>query len=62
MRDPKQFFDFANYKRKTVSDPSSMQFGGSVGECPTDICELFADMFESIYKSILLLLNSAAMG
>jgi hypothetical protein len=49
-RDPKQFFDFANYKRKTVGYPSSMRYDNSVGDCPADICELFADLFESVYN------------
>jgi hypothetical protein len=44
-RDPQRFFDFANYKRKTVGCPSSMRCN-----CPVEICELFADLFESVYK------------
>jgi hypothetical protein len=48
-RDPKRFFDFAIYKWKTVGYPSSMRRNNSVGDCPTDICELFADIFESVY-------------
>jgi hypothetical protein len=49
-RDPKCFFDFANYKKKTVGYPSSMQYDDLVGDCPTDICDLFADLFESVYN------------
>jgi hypothetical protein len=49
-RDPKRFFDFANYKRTTVGYPSSMRYDNSVGDCPADICELFADLFESAHK------------
>jgi hypothetical protein len=49
-RDPKRFFDFANYKRKTVGYPSSMRYDKSVDDCPADICELFADLFESVYN------------
>jgi hypothetical protein len=46
----KQFFDFANYKRKTVGYPSSMRYYGLVGDCPADTCELFAHLFESVYN------------
>jgi hypothetical protein len=50
-RDPKRFFDFANYKRKTVGYPSSMRYNNSVdSDCPADICELFGDLFESVYN------------
>jgi hypothetical protein len=49
-RDPKRLFDFANYKRNTVGYPSSMRYDGSVGDCPAVICELFADLFESVYN------------
>jgi hypothetical protein len=48
--DLKRFFDFANYNRKTVGYPSSMRYDGTVGDCPADICELFADFFESVYN------------
>jgi hypothetical protein len=27
-----------------------MRYDGSVGVCPADICELFADLFESVYN------------
>jgi hypothetical protein len=27
-----------------------MQYDGSVGDCPADICEHFADLFESVYN------------
>jgi hypothetical protein len=27
-----------------------MRYDGSVGEFPADICELFADLFESVYN------------
>jgi hypothetical protein len=43
-RDPKRFFDFANYKRKTVG------YDKSVGDCPANICELCTDLFESVYN------------
>jgi hypothetical protein len=49
-RDPKRFFDFTNYKRKTVGYPSSMRYNNSVGDCSADICEFFADLFESVYN------------
>jgi hypothetical protein len=48
--DPKRFFDFANYKRKTVGYLSSMQYDGSIGVCLTDICELFVDLLASVYN------------
>jgi hypothetical protein len=48
--DPMRFFDFANYKRKTVGYPSSMRYDNSVCDCPADICELFADLFESVHN------------
>jgi hypothetical protein len=48
-RDPKRFFDYANYQRKTIGYPSPMRYDGSVSDCPADICELFADLFESVY-------------
>jgi hypothetical protein len=48
--DPKRFFDFSNYKRKTVGYPSSMRYDNSVCDCPADICELFADLFESVHN------------
>jgi hypothetical protein len=34
----------------TVRYPSSMRYDDSVGDCPADICELFADLFESVYN------------
>jgi hypothetical protein len=46
-RDSKRFFDFANYKS---GYPCSMRYDGSMGDCPADICELFADLFESFYN------------
>jgi hypothetical protein len=27
-----------------------MRYDGSVGDCPADICELFADLFASVYN------------
>jgi hypothetical protein len=36
--------------RKTVGYPSSMRYDGSVGDCPADICERFADLFESVHN------------
>jgi hypothetical protein len=45
-----RFFDFANYKRKTVGYLSSMRYNDSVGDCPAEICELFADLFKSAYN------------
>jgi hypothetical protein len=44
------FFDFANYKRKTVGYTSSMRYDNSMGDCPADIVELFANPFESVYN------------
>jgi Reverse transcriptase (RNA-dependent DNA polymerase) len=49
-RDPKTFFDFANYKRKTTGLPSTMSYNGSLGDSPKSICELFANFFESVYE------------
>jgi hypothetical protein len=49
-RDPKPFFDFANTKRKTVGYRSPMRYDGSVSDCLTDICELFADLLASVYN------------
>jgi hypothetical protein len=49
-RAPKPFFDFDNYKRKTVGYPSPMRYDGSVGDCLTDICELFANLLASVYN------------
>jgi hypothetical protein len=46
------------YKRKMVGYPSSMRYDGSVGDCPADIYELFADLFESVYNAVV----SAAFG
>jgi hypothetical protein len=54
-RDPKRFFDFANYKKKTVGYPSSIRNDNSVTDCPADICELFADLFESVYNVMMIL-------
>jgi retron-type reverse transcriptase len=48
-RDPKKFFEFANYKRKTVELPSSGVYNGQIGSSPDAICELFANFFESVY-------------
>jgi hypothetical protein len=47
--DPRRFFDFANYKKKMVGYPFSMRYD-LVGDCPADICDLFADLFESVYN------------
>jgi hypothetical protein len=52
-RDPRRFFDFANYKRKTVGYLSLMRYD-LVDDCPADICELFANLFLRV--SIMLLL------
>jgi hypothetical protein len=32
-----------------VGYPSSMRYDDSVDDCLADICELFADLFESVY-------------
>jgi hypothetical protein len=55
-RDPKRFFDFANYKRKTVG------YDNSVGDCPADICELCVDFFESVYNADTFDLKAAISG
>jgi hypothetical protein len=31
---------------------SSIRYDGSVGDCPAEICGLFADLFESVYKVV----------
>jgi hypothetical protein len=36
--------------RKTVGYFSSMRYDGSVGDFPADICEVFADLFESVHN------------
>jgi hypothetical protein len=48
--DPKQFFDFANYKRKTVGYPSTMSLGPKTSNSSSEVCDLFADFFESVYN------------
>jgi acetoin utilization deacetylase AcuC-like enzyme len=49
-RYPKTFFEFANYKRKTTGLPSSMSYNGSLADSSKSICELFANIFESVYE------------
>jgi hypothetical protein len=48
-RNPKKFFEFANFKRKTVGYPSSMTYKNKTANAPLQINELFADFFESVY-------------
>jgi hypothetical protein len=48
--DPKKFFEFANYKKKTIGLPSSMKHNGQTGNSSSAICELFANFFESVYE------------
>jgi hypothetical protein len=50
-RDPMRFFHVAKYKTKTVGYPFSVRYDHSVSDYPADICELFADIFESGYNA-----------
>lgn len=48
---PKKFFEFANYKKKTTGLPTSMTYNDESGDTPKKICELFANFFESVYEN-----------
>lgn len=45
----KQFFAYVKTKQKSNNFPSSMYLGDKVGNNSEDICNLFADFFESVY-------------
>lgn len=49
--DSKAFWSFINTKRKSSSIPGAMEFEGKFSNSIQDSCELFADYFESLYKS-----------
>lgn len=44
------FWRFINKKRKVSGFPSSMSYQGSVANSPSDVCDLFADFFASVYE------------
>jgi DNA-binding helix-hairpin-helix protein with protein kinase domain len=37
-------------RRKRSVTLRKMQYNNSVGDCPAEICELFADIFASVYN------------
>ena len=49
--DSKQFFNFVKTKLKSNNFPSNMHLDDKTGQNKTEICELFANFFESVYTS-----------
>ena len=47
--DPKSFYKFAKFKSKSAVIPSLMEFNNVTASNISDICDLFADYFESVY-------------
>lgn len=48
--DPRNFWKFVNVKRKTTGYPASMFLNDYVASDTQEICNLFADFFQSVYK------------
>lgn len=51
LTNPKEFWSYVNIKRKCTGYPSSMNLNDSSATNPADICQLFAEFFQSVYKS-----------
>ena len=47
--DPKSFYKFAKFKSNSPVIPSLMEFNNVTASNISDICDLFADYFESVY-------------
>lgn len=50
-RNIKAFWKFVNRKRVTGGLPNSMHFSGSDTSCGSQMAEMFADYFESVYSA-----------
>lgn len=51
--DPKSFWSFVNSSRKSVSVPSTISYNNVTSTSPSDVCNVFADFFESVYSPVL---------
>lgn len=52
--DPKSFWNFVNTKRKNNGYPARMNLNSKIAENHSEICELFAIFFESVYVDIVM--------
>lgn len=50
VSNPKELFNVINFKRKLLKIPNSMTLNNSTRTNIQNICELFADYFESVYS------------
>lgn len=50
ISDPKRFWTFVNSRRKSSGFPKTLAFNGTTAATVSDICNLFADFFESVYS------------
>lgn len=51
MDEPKNFWNFVNTKRKVSANPTSICHEGNVINDDQDICNVFADFFQSVYRT-----------
>ena len=49
-KNPKNFWNYVSSKRKTKGYPSTFMYEDRSSNCETEICNLFADFFKSVYK------------
>jgi len=51
-KDPRQFYNFVNAKRKSSALPSSVRFNPIEPSTHPEIADLFAEFFQSTYSSV----------